>query len=190
MSFIAFNNPEYFAKWALDPYLVKHKKQYWRILTHQFIHADLGHLFFNGFALYSFGETTEYIFNAKYPEFPFLYPLIYIVSGVIASLPSLVNHGDNHHYKSVGASGAISSLLLIFVMLFPMEKICLYGFLCIPSLLFGAIYLGYSIYGDKISKTNIDHGAHLYGAFAGIGFALIFFLPEVINSLSNVLPRF
>ena len=190
LSFVALQQREYFYKWALDPYLVKHKGQYWRLLTHQFVHADLTHLLFNGFALYSFGNVAETLFGLKYPEIPFFYLGVYLISGVIASIPSLVIHGDNPRYTSVGASGSISSLLMIYVMIFPMEKICLYFAICVPSILFGAIYLGYSFYGNRISQSNIDHNAHLWGALAGVGFALLLFTGEVFQSLGSLLPQF
>ena len=35
------------------------RKQYYRFITHGFIHADLFHLLFNMIALYSFGESVE-----------------------------------------------------------------------------------------------------------------------------------
>jgi len=190
LSFVALQQREYFYKWALDPYLVKHKGQYWRLLTHQFVHADLTHLLFNGFALYSFGNVAETLFGLKYPEIPFFYLGVYLISGVIASIPSLVIHGDNPRYTSVGASGSISSLLMIYVMIFPMENICIYFAICVPSILFGAIYLGYSFYGNRISQSNIDHNAHLWGALAGVGFALLLFTGEVFQSLGSLLPQF
>lgn len=188
MSFVALQQPDYFYKWAYDPYLVKHRGQYWRLITHQFIHADLTHLLFNCFALYSFGNVAEALFQIKYPEIPFFYVGVYLISGVIAAIPNLVIHGDNTRYTSVGASGSISSLMLIYVMIFPMEKICLYFAICVPSILFGAIYLGYSFYGNRISQSNIDHTAHLWGALAGVAFALLLFTPEVFQSLGSLLP--
>ncbi len=39
--------------------------QYWQLLSHMFMHGDLMHIFFNMFALYSFGTTLEQIWGSK-----------------------------------------------------------------------------------------------------------------------------
>ena len=37
----------------------------WQVVTHMFMHADLGHLFFNMFALFMFGGPVERAFGSK-----------------------------------------------------------------------------------------------------------------------------
>jgi membrane associated rhomboid family serine protease len=37
----------------------------WQVVTHMFMHADLGHLFFNMFALFMFGGPVERTFGSK-----------------------------------------------------------------------------------------------------------------------------
>lgn len=50
--------------------------EWWRYLTYQFVHANLGHLIFNMWALYFFGPAVERVFGAK----KFL--LFYLVCGI------------------------------------------------------------------------------------------------------------
>jgi len=75
--------------------------QLWRLLTAVFLHANLFHLGFNGYALWIFGPQVE----GPYGRFRFL--LIYLLSGLAASASSfLLNPAI-----SVGASGAIFGLV-------------------------------------------------------------------------------
>lgn len=59
----------------------------WQPLTHMFMHANIMHIFFNMFALYSFGSALEQLWGGK----KFLF--FYISCGLGAALlHSLVNH--------------------------------------------------------------------------------------------------
>lgn len=52
----------------------------WQLLTYQFMHGDLGHLFFNMFALWMFGSILENIWG------PQRFIIFYLVCGVGAAL--------------------------------------------------------------------------------------------------------
>ena len=52
-------------------YLESDKFDWWQPLTHMFMHGGLGHIFFNMFALYSFGATLEHFWGGK--RFLFFY---------------------------------------------------------------------------------------------------------------------
>ena len=52
-------------------YLESNKFEWWQPLTHMFMHGSLGHIFFNMFALYSFGSTLEHFWGGK--RFLFFY---------------------------------------------------------------------------------------------------------------------
>ena len=47
------------------------KFQYWQLLTHMFMHGDLGHIFFNMFGLYMFGTPIEQMWGRN--KFIFFY---------------------------------------------------------------------------------------------------------------------
>ena len=63
ISIVAFNRRELFDKLQLNPYAVWHKKEWYRIISHGFLHADWVHLFINMFVLFSFGSSVENIFK-------------------------------------------------------------------------------------------------------------------------------
>jgi len=79
----------------------------YRIFTSIFLHSNLIHIFFNMYVLYILGKSIENYYN----HYKFLF--IYLYSGIIASLVSLLFLGD--YTVSVGASGAIFGLLGAFL---------------------------------------------------------------------------
>lgn len=52
-------------------FLESDKFEFWQPVTHMFMHGGLGHIFFNMFALYSFGSTLEHFWGGK--RFLFFY---------------------------------------------------------------------------------------------------------------------
>ena len=60
--------------------------QFYRFITHGFIHADPGHLIFNMIALYSFGENVEIIFIYLFGDKgKVIYLLLYFTALIVAS---------------------------------------------------------------------------------------------------------
>ncbi len=172
-SLLAFNNDDLMRKWILNPYLVHNRKQWWRMLSSGFIHADFMHLFFNLFAFYGFGMAVESYYTAVFEEKGlYLYLLLYLGAIVIANGPSLKKHKDNHYYNSLGASGAVSAVIFAAILFQPWSKIYLFGIIGIPGILLGPLYLLLEYRMGKQGGTGINHDAHFYGAIFGILFTI------------------
>jgi membrane associated rhomboid family serine protease len=190
MSFIGFNNRDFMEKYLFSPYLVKHEKEYYRFITHAFLHGDFGHLFFNGITLYYFGRYFEfYLYNFYGPLTGEIIFWAFILASMFASSSiSYFRHKDNPNYRSLGLSGVTSAILFAMIMLDPGMKI---GFMFIPvpisAWIFGLIYLAFEIYSDRNRKTNIAHDAHISGAVFGIVFILITNIEQVIFAFQNLL---
>jgi membrane associated rhomboid family serine protease len=172
VSWAAFNNPKLLERLILWPPAIDRRKQYDRLITHGFIHADFGHLLFNMITLYFFGSQIERLF------LPYIgwigFTLFYLSAIVVAILPTYLRHRHDAQYRSLGASGAVSAVLFAFILVDPWSKI--YIFLIpigIPAVLFGALYIGYSIWMDKRGSDNVNHSAHLWGAGYGVLFTLV-----------------
>jgi len=90
-----------------------------------------------------------------------------------------LKHRKNSGYKSLGASGGVSALLFAFILLAPLQKVCLYFAICIPGFIFGLIYLAYSFYESRKMGGRVNHDAHIYGAIFGILFMAVV-LPETV----------
>ena len=74
--------------------------QYWQPITHMFMHGGYMHIFFNMFALYSFGSALEHFWGAK----KFLF--FYISCGLGAAL---MNTAINYYYFQDGLNTLIAN---------------------------------------------------------------------------------
>jgi membrane associated rhomboid family serine protease len=182
-SLIAFNNTAIFEKYLFSSYAITHYKQYYRIFTHAFLHADYIHLGMNMYVLYLFGTAQidprlpplETAFSLLFgSRGPFLYAALYLGGIIFSSLPDLALHKNNSTYRSVGASGAVNAVVFSSILIHPtmgMGIIFLPFF--IPAWIFGILYLGYSWFMAKRGADNIGHNAHFYGALFGFGFTIV-----------------
>ncbi len=162
----------------LNPYRVHHNREYYRLLTHGFVHADWMHLIVNMLVFYSFGSVVEYNFHgleeAGYLHYANLsYVFMYLVSIIISSLTTFIKHRNHDFYNSVGASGAVSAVLFCSIFFSPLNKVLLFAVVPIPGIIFGPLYLVYCYYMSKRNADNINHDAHFIGALFGFIFPLM-----------------
>jgi membrane associated rhomboid family serine protease len=73
--------------------------QFWQPLTHMFMHGNILHIFFNMFALYSFGSLLEHLWGGK----KFLF--FYISCGLGAAL---LHSGVNYYVVHEGISSMLN----------------------------------------------------------------------------------
>jgi membrane associated rhomboid family serine protease len=159
ISILSFYSDNLMSRLTFNPYQVYHRKEFWRLLTHGFLHADWVHLIVNMIVLYSFGKNVEAWINQL------------TIGGIIVStLPTLFKHRNNYMYNSVGASGAVSAIVFTSIFFSPLEKIYFFGAIPIPGIIFAIIYLVYSSYMSRRGKDNINHDAHFAGAIFGFIF--------------------
>ncbi len=192
-SFLALQNPEMMRRWILNPYNFVYRQQYHTILTSGFIHADLPHLALNMFAFYFFAFSLEedmVMLAGVTGHFIFLF--IYLVSMVLADISSIIKYKNDPGYNSLGASGAIAAVLFSFILFEPSQTLRPVLFpVPIPAPVFIVLYMVYSINASRKNADNINHEAHLYGAFAGLVLTAIIFpgrLPYFIDEVKELLP--
>lgn len=172
VSWQAFNNPQLLARLILWPPAIDRHHQYERLVTHGFIHADWMHLLFNMITLYFFGSVMEQFFSERIGALGYL--AFYLSAIVVAILPTYMRHQRDAHYRSLGASGAVSAVLFAFILLAPWAPIYLFLIpIGIPAFVFALFYLGYSIWMDRRGGGNVNHSAHLWGAAYGMLFTVM-----------------
>src|SRR5204863_8527009 len=191
-SLAAFSSRELMSKAIFNPHIIHENREWWRFVTSGFIHADIMHLFVNMFVLYSFGDFTLMHYEKTFGERAIYYFLIMYFGGmIVAHLPAYKKHKDNPEYNSLGASGAISAVVFAFIVFQPLAPLCLYGVLCLPGIVMGALYLVYSYFSAKRSGQYINHEAHFWGAVFGFVFTLVMkpaLFENFMDSINSVLP--
>ena len=177
VSWMAFNNRKLADRLILWPPALDKHRQYDRLLTYGFIHADFMHLLFNMITLYFFGRQIEILMTGLVGVW--VYPMFYLSALVISILPTYLKNQHNPNYLSLGASGAVSAVLFAFILIAPWQLIFVF-FIPLPAIVFAVLYVGYSIWMDKRGGDRINHSAHLAGAAYGVMFLLIM-RPEVLQ---------
>lgn len=131
--------------------------EYYRLLTAMFLHGDLTHLFFNGYALYIIGRGIERL----YGHARFL--VIYFLGGLTGSVLSLLFS----EYASVGASGAIFAIFgAEMIFLYRHRK--LFGGLARRRLNNLVFLLAINLFIGLVPGSRIDNWGHAGGFLAGV----------------------
>jgi membrane associated rhomboid family serine protease len=190
VSYLAFQNHELMDKLQFNAAKVIHQKQFYRLVSHAFIHANWSHLLVNMFVLFFFGRGIEQYFGYYFGNRATVYFLLLYFGGILASnLWSLIKHQNNYYYNAVGASGAVSAMLFAFIFFNPWELLYFFGILPIPGILFAIGYLFYSYHMSKKSTDNVAHDAHILGAVFGFVFPIIL-RPELFTQFIDQLFSF
>ncbi|KQZ57559.1 MULTISPECIES: rhomboid family intramembrane serine protease [unclassified Lysobacter] len=184
VSWLAFDKPKLMQRLILWPPAVERQRQYERLLTHGFIHADWPHLLFNMLTLYLFGSQIEPVLDTLIGPLGFVF--FYVTAIIVAILPTYLRHRNDANYSSLGASGGVSAVLFAFILLAPWTLI--YIPIPMPAIVYAVGYVGYSFWMDRRGGDNVNHSAHLSGAIYGVLFMLLvdsrigpFFLQQLTN---------
>lgn len=187
VSAMSFSQRDTLNQLQFNAYKIIHRHQYYRILTHAFVHAGWEHLVVNMIVLYSFGAIVEQYFQINFGSIGTYYYLILFFGSIIFStLLSLYKQKDNPYYNAVGASGAVSAVLFTAIFFQPWAPIYFFGVLPIPGIIFGGLYLYYSYYMSTKKSDNIGHDAHFLGAIFGFIFPILL-RSELFMDFINVL---
>jgi membrane associated rhomboid family serine protease len=174
VSYLAFQNYSLVEKLQFNAAKIIQGKEYYRLVSHAFIHANWTHLFVNMFVLFFFGRNIEAYFNFYFGSKDTAYFLLLYFGGILASnIWSLIKHKNNYYYNSVGASGAVSAVLFASIFFNPWEKLYLFAVIPIPGILFALAYLFYSYQKGKKENDNVAHDAHILGSVFGFIFPIL-----------------
>ncbi|WP_312513745.1 rhomboid family intramembrane serine protease [Chryseobacterium culicis] len=175
-SYMGFNNIALFEKYKFNVGAISNRKEYIRLISSAFLHADFMHLFFNMLSLYFFQGVVISFFG----ETGFV--ILYFGSMILGNLFSLMIYKNQPWYSAIGASGAVSGIIFASIAMAPKEISVNF----LPGWIFGTLYFGYSVYMMLNPKQwdNLGHAAHLGGAFFGLVYSIVMH-PQL--AMSNIL---
>lgn len=145
---------------------------WWKFLTYGFAHApypELGHIFWNMIGLWIFGRDVELIYGRR--EFLRVYVGAILLGSVVWSLRCVL--GGASHLALLGASGAVTAIVLLFVFHYPKRTILLMFVLPVPAWVVGVLIIGGNLL-EMVSSAGqqaIAFDVHL----AGAAFAILYF---------------
>jgi len=142
--------------------------RWWQLLTHAFLHGSIVHLLVNMAGLWFAGRIVERVMGTG------RFLVLYGVSALAGGLAQILLTGAQ--VPLIGASGAVSGVVIAFTTIFAETQIVALLFFVIPIRL-RAKYLGWGIAGSSLLflvtgfEPWIGHAAHFGGCVAGYFFA-------------------
>lgn len=137
---------------------------WWRVFAYMFVHADIFHIGFNMWCLWSFGSLCESLYGK------WTFGAIYLLTGLAGGLARLA---WDPWVPSVGASGAIFGLTGALIASFYLGEFNIPSYVIqanLKSLLFFAgfnILFGISPIGDLFG-IHVDNACHIGGLVSGL----------------------
>jgi membrane associated rhomboid family serine protease len=156
---------------ALDP--ARMPGSWWTVVTYMFVHAWLAHLAFNMFTLWMFAPRLEQEWGTR----PFV--LFYLWCGVGGAIAHLI---FAQHSAVIGASGAISGVLVAYAIRWPDEEVYLFGVIPMKSRWLILAMLGMNTIFALSPNSRIDWTAHV----GGMAFGWIFLKLYSTGGISRV----
>lgn len=132
--------------------------QPWRILTSNYVHIGLPHIFFNMWCLWNLGPLAERILG------PWTYFLAYTACGIAGSLSSLWIHPT---VVGAGASGAIFGLAGALITALYLGKLPYPGQMLRGLMRSLLSFAGYNLFFGAV-VPGIDNSAHIGGLLTGL----------------------
>ncbi|WP_058305783.1 rhomboid family intramembrane serine protease [Gracilibacillus massiliensis] len=128
--------------------------EYWRLVTPIFLHAGIGHIVFNSFALVLFAPALEQMLG----KIRFI--VVYFFAGIAANILTYIVEPIT--YTHVGASGAIFGLFGLYLFMVFFEKRLIDPQNAKLILIISVISLVMTFF-----RGNINIAGHLFGFIAG-----------------------
>src|SRR5262245_32071946 len=154
--------------------------QVWRLITHAFLHDTNGvyHILFNMLFLWWFGADVEDLYGPR--EFLAFYLTAALAGGVLYTLTEVATGG---HHAALGASGAVTAVLVLCAIHYPTRIVYVMFLLPVPIWLFVIFSVGVDLYHWV---GRIPNGVAVAGHLGGAAFAVAYYRTGI--RLTNFLP--
>jgi membrane associated rhomboid family serine protease len=160
--------------------------QVWRLVTYAFLHVGPWHILFNMLFLWWFGTDVEDLYGPR--EFLSFYLLGGLAGGILYTLTSLPTLFAGHPVAgAIGASGAITAVMVLCAIHYPTKIIYLFFVLPVPLWLFviGSVAIDAFMMFGRV-QTPKAVACHVGGAlfaftYYKFGIRLMNFMPSLRN---------
>jgi membrane associated rhomboid family serine protease len=143
--------------------------QVWRLLTYAFLHdIQIFHILFNMLFLWWFGSDVEDLYGPK--EFLSFYLVSAFLGGVAFQAWGMLNPNPLGAQRCLGASGAVTAVMVLFACHYPTRMIYVFFFLPIPIWIFVLFQVAQDtlgLLGGGGQNGGVAFVVHLAGAAFG-----------------------
>lgn len=154
----------------------------WTIISYAFLHGGPIHLLFNMIGLYFIGKPTYEELGRKD------FTILYIGAAIVGALAWQFLAWDNPGAGLVGASAAVSGVLIYFCCAHANETIFIFPIFTLKAKWAAAIFIGFqllSLPGELNGTAGVAYSSHLGGALFGF-----LFYKFLYRQNSNWIPDF
>ncbi|MBS1562533.1 MAG: rhomboid family intramembrane serine protease [Bacteroidetes bacterium] len=174
ITIVAFRDVSLMERWLFVPQRVLRDRQWYRLLTSGFIHADYMHLLFNMVSMLFIASYVEHVLGVVR-----MVPL-YVAGIVVGNLATMALRRHEPWMRAVGASGGVSAMIGALICMIPDASFMIFPVpIPIPAWIYGILFLVGSIFGMRRGTDNIGHEAHAGGMLVGIA-AIVMYRPLMI----------
>ncbi len=160
MFILTYSSPSVTSMLMFVPLLIL--SQPWTLVTYMFLHAGIGHLFFNMLGLYFFGPRLESALGGQ------RFLMLYFISGISGGLLSFL---FAPYTPIIGASGAVFGIFYAFARYWPREQMYIWGVFPVQARWLVAGMTALALLGGFGGfQQGIAHFAHLGGFVGGFFF--------------------
>jgi membrane associated rhomboid family serine protease len=137
----------------------------WQLATYAFLHQGFGHIIWNMLALWMFGADIERIWGTR--RFVQFYFFCAVGAGICVVIANYILPWGNPNVPTIGSSGAIFGILLVYAMMFPDREI-LFGFIFPIKVKYFVMIVGAIAFLSSFGiNTGVSNFAHLGGLLFG-----------------------
>lgn len=172
-----YGDREFINQFGFQVGAVARKDEYWRVITSSFLHTNIPHLLLNMMTLFSFGPVVERTLG----KLGFL--VVYFGAILVSGIVSVYVNRKNAAYSSVGASDAVSGVMVSFCCFYPFAMLSFFILpIPIPAIVFAGLFIVISARLMGNEGKVIAHEGHLGGAIGGAVLTIIM-QPSIITQL-------
>ena len=168
-----FGTEGVFSALALNP--SRFPGTWWTIVTYMFVHAWLAHIAFNMFTLWMFGPRLEQIWGTR------TFIQFYLWCGIGGGIAHLL---FAQHSTVIGASGAISGVLVAYALHWPDEEVYLFGVIPMKTrwLVVWMVVINLAM---GVAATSGGSGIGWFSHLGGLAFGWIYLRMSSFGGLDN-----
>jgi membrane associated rhomboid family serine protease len=140
----------------------------WQLATYLFLHGGFGHIIWNMLALWMFGAELERVWGTR--RFLQFYFFCGIGAGICVVLANYLLPWGNPNSATIGCSGAIFGILMVYAMLFP-DRDILWAFLIPIKVKYFVMIIGAIAF---LSSFQVNSGVSEFAHLGGLLFGYLF----------------